>query len=330
MPHPLYGKRLSRLSVSDIRKLLEAEPPDPATIDKLLRDPRAGVRTIARSFQEKRKKKDRIESHYDDMCAFERKFRMEGACEVAGIDEAGRGPLAGPVAVGCVVLPGDIRFPGLDDSKKMTAKAREQIYERIVAEAKAWSVAVIDHLDIDELGIHGAVMKGMRQAVEKLAIRPDVALVDGKSLPGLDCRERAIVDGDALCLSIAAASVIAKVTRDRIMVELDSRYPGYGFAGHKGYACGEHIEAIRKLGPSDIHRFSFHTATSEAPSGTVRAALERRLRGVPTLADLERAANGIARNYQFFSEEDLDYLRKVYRECRDRLLSSSNDSHRGK
>ncbi|MHB9027666.1 MAG: ribonuclease HII, partial [Candidatus Latescibacterota bacterium] len=318
MPHPFYGKRLSRLSVTDIRQLLADEPPDQATLEKLLRDPRAGVQAIARSYQVKQKRKDRLESHYDEMCAFERKFRVEGACVVAGIDEAGRGPLAGPVAVGCVALPGDVRFPGLDDSKKMTPKTREEMYERIVSEAKAWSVAVIDHFDIDELGIHGAVMKGMRQAADALALRPDIALVDGKSLPGLSCRERAIVDGDALCLSIAAASVIAKVTRDRIMVELDSRYPGYGFAGHKGYACNEHIEAIRKLGPSDIHRFSFHTATSEAPAGTVRVALERRLRGVGVFADLERVANGIARNYQFFSEEDLYYLRRVYRECRER------------
>jgi len=321
MPHPLSGKRLSILSVSDIRKLLVENPPDDAILEKLLSDSRSGVQTIARSYRGKRERISRIESHYEEMRAFERKFLREGAGVVAGLDEAGRGPLAGPVAVGCVVLPENVRFSGLDDSKKMTPKAREEMYELITAEARAWTVAVVDHLDIDELGILGAVMKGMRIAVDKLPLRPDIALVDGKSLPGLTCRERAVVDGDALCLSIAAASVVAKVTRDRIMTTLDSQYPGYGFAGHKGYGCREHIEAIRKLGPADIHRFSFHTSTSAAPPGASRAALERRLRGVETLADLERAANGIARNNSFFSEADLDYLRIVYRECRKKIAS---------
>lgn len=321
MPHPLSGKRLSLLGVAEIRRILQETPPDDATVEKLRRDPRAGVQALARTRCGSLNRAARLEERYGEMLAFESRYRIEGVCSIAGLDEAGRGPLAGPVSVGCVILPEEGRFPGLDDSKRMTPRSREEMYARLTGEARAWSVVLIDHLDIDELGIHGAVLKGMRLAVEALDVKPDLALVDGKFLPGLDCRERAVVDGDALCLSIAAASVIAKVTRDRFMVEMDERYPGYGFAGHKGYGCAEHVEALRRQGPCDIHRFSFHTIADTAPSGAIRAVLERRLRSTATRFDLERAANGIGRNSRYFREADLEYLRGVYRECLTALES---------
>lgn len=322
--HFLDRKRLSGLSVTEIRRAVEAVPPDDTLIGKLLRDPRAGVQAIARSLENRRVRSARAAARYETLLAFERGIRENGARCIAGVDEAGRGPLAGPVTVGCVVLPEDIRLPGLDDSKKMTPKTREEMYGRIVAEARAWSVAAVDHIEIDEIGILGAVMKGMRLAVEGIGIRPDVALIDGNSLPGLSCRERAIVDGDSLCVSIAAASVVAKVTRDRIMVEMHERYPGYGFAGHKGYGCEAHVEAIRRLGPCSIHRFSYRTITEVSPPGAVREVLERRLRDAGTPEALERAANGIGRNGELIGGKTLDSLRGVYLECRNKLADRAD------
>ena len=316
MSHPLFGKRLSRLSAANIRMLVEEAAPDDALIERLSRDPRAGVRAIARSLARVRERSLREETRLSEMLSIERTLREAGSRVIAGLDEAGRGPLAGPVTVGCVILPEDARLPGLDDSKKLTPAAREEMYGRILETARAWCVVAMSHLEIDELGILGAVLKGMRETVKRLALRPDMALVDGNIEPGLVCRERAIVDGDSRCQSIAAASVLAKVTRDRIMCEMDTRWPVYGFAGHKGYGCREHVEAIRKHGPCEIHRFSFRTVAEEAPRGTVRAALERRLRGSESADELDRVANGIRRNSKRIREEDLEFLREVYRACR--------------
>lgn len=319
MPHPLLGTRLSRLSVAEIRKMIAETRPDDAVIERLSLDSRAGVRAIVRSLVRGRERMRRLDGRFDEMLAIERTLRSAGHCCIAGLDEAGRGPLAGPVTVGCVILPEDARLPGLDDSKKLTPSNREEMYARIVETARAWCVVVESHLEIDELGILGAVMKGMREAVERLALRPDMALVDGNVEPGLACMERAIVDGDARCVSIAAASVLAKVTRDRIMAELDARWPAYGFAGHKGYGCRKHVEAIRAHGPCEMHRFSFHTVIEEAPPGTVRAALEMRLRNARSAEELECAANGIRRNSGRIREKDLEFLREVYRACRKRF-----------
>lgn len=316
---PFLTARLSRLRVGEIRRLLADMEPDDALIGRLAQDSRAGVRALARSLARGRERMHRLDARLEEMLAIERAFRGEGYRCIAGLDEAGRGPLAGPATVGCVVLPEEARLPGLDDSKRMTPAAREEMEARIKETARAWCVVVVSHLEIDELGILGAVLKGMRGAVERLALRPDIAIVDGNIEPGLVCRERAIVDGDSRCLSIAAASVLAKVTRDRIMAELDTRWPGYGFAEHKGYGCRTHVEAIRAHGPCEIHRFSFRTVIEEAPQGTVRAALEARIRNAESAVELDNVANGIRRASERIGESDLEYLREVYRECRKRF-----------
>jgi ribonuclease HII len=315
MKNSFHGIRLSRLSVAEIRALVESAPPDEAFMARLARDPRAGVRALARGS----KRKNRAEARQVELLAIERNLRAEGFARIAGIDEAGRGPLAGPVTIGCVILTEDTRLPGLDDSKRLSPAVREEMYGRIVESAAAWSVVVMSHVEIDSLGILGAVLEGMRDSVGRLTAAPDIALVDGNREAGLVCRERTIVDGDRKCLSIAAASVIAKVTRDRIMRELDLRWPGYGFAGHKGYGCESHLEAIRRLGPCEIHRFSFRRVIEDAPPGTVRAALETRLRASGTPHDLECAAAGIRRAGERIGGNDLDRLREVYRECRQRF-----------
>lgn len=177
---------------------------------------------------------------------------------VAGIDEVGRGCLAGPVVAGAVILPRGWIPEGLRDSKLLDADARERLAERIRDRAIAWSVAAVSAAMIDRLNILRATVLAALLAAARLSVRPDALLLDGGlPLPPVGVPLRAVVDADRLCASVAAASVVAKVTRDRFMVTMDARYPGYGFASHKGYTCAEHREAIRSLGASPLHRRSF-------------------------------------------------------------------------
>ncbi len=178
---------------------------------------------------------------------------------VAGVDEAGRGPLAGPVAVAAVVFdPARPRINGLDDSKQLTAARREVLYERIVERALAWHVVLMQVEEIDQLNIYQATMLGMRRAVEAVSHVADFARIDGNRLPkGLPCPAEAIVGGDAVDRSIMAASILAKVTRDRLMLELHQQHPEYGFDVHKGYATPAHLAALRAHGPCPHHRRSF-------------------------------------------------------------------------
>jgi ribonuclease HII len=177
---------------------------------------------------------------------------------VAGVDEAGRGPLAGPVVVAAVILDPRRPIDGLADSKVLAEERRETLAPLIRERALAWSVVVVDLVEIERLNILGATLHGMAQALRSLALLPTLALVDGNRLPrDLPCRARAIVDGDALEPAISAASILAKTHRDRLMRELDSVHPGYGFARHKGYSTPEHLEALGRLGPCAIHRRAF-------------------------------------------------------------------------
>jgi len=177
---------------------------------------------------------------------------------VAGVDEAGRGPLAGPVVIAAVILDPRRRINGLRDSKILTAARRETLDTRIRARALAFSVVAIEVDDIDRFNIFQATMLGMARAIAALALRPARALIDGNHVPqNIQCEGRAIVDGDALEPAISAASIVAKVARDRLMCELDGRYPDYGFAQHKGYATPEHLAALDRLGPCREHRRSF-------------------------------------------------------------------------
>ena len=188
----------------------------------------------------------------------ERVLRARGFLLIAGVDEAGRGPLAGPVVAAAVVLPDDFALDGLTDSKKVSAAKREKFYAILTATAEIlWAVAEATVEEIDRLNILHATHLAMGRAIERLPKRADHALVDGLPVRGLTVDHTALVEGDSLSLSIAAASIIAKVTRDRLMVELDAQYPQYGFARHKGYGVREHLEALRNHGPSPVHRRSF-------------------------------------------------------------------------
>lgn len=181
----------------------------------------------------------------------------KGCSAVCGIDEAGRGPLAGPVCAAACILPQDLQIEGLNDSKKLSAKKREALYDIITKQAIAWAVCLIDEARIDEINILQATFEAMRGAVGKLSVLPDYCLVDGNRDPGLGLPTLTVVKGDAKCATVAAASILAKVTRDRLMVEYDGQYPGYGFAVHKGYGTKAHYAAIDKLGLCPIHRRTF-------------------------------------------------------------------------
>jgi len=187
---------------------------------------------------------------------------------IAGVDEAGRGPLAGPVVVAAVILDPDRPIDGLADSKKLSETRREALYPRIIEGALAWSVIEVTPAEIDRLNILQATLLGMRRAVESLAPAPHLALIDGNRAPTLPCPSRTVIGGDALEPAISAASILAKVTRDRHMRALHERFPAYGFDQHKGYPTAGHLEALARLGPCAHHRRSF------AP---VRTALQRAL-----------------------------------------------------
>jgi ribonuclease HII len=184
--------------------------------------------------------------------------RARGARRIAGVDEVGRGPLFGPVVAAAVILAPGFRFDGLTDSKKLTEKKRNELDVEIRANAVAWAIAEVDAETIDRINIRQASLMAMRRAVEQLALSPDCLLIDGRDVIDLECRQQAVIHGDAISFSIAAASVLAKVYRDRLLVELDRDFPGYGLAQHKGYGCPAHLAALQRLGPTPLHRKSFH------------------------------------------------------------------------
>jgi ribonuclease HII len=216
-------------------------------------DPRAGARALLRACRSALAEQRRL----DALFARRARLRRAGARLVAGVDEVGVGPLAGPVVAAAVVLGDDVDLPGLDDSKRLSPAARERLAREIRARAVAWAVGEVGPGEIDRLNVYRAALEAMRRAVVALAVAPDHLLVDARCIPGVATPQTALVDGDARDGSIAAASIVAKVHRDALMQRLDQRFPGYGFARHKGYATREHLRALRALGPSGVHRRSF-------------------------------------------------------------------------
>jgi ribonuclease HII len=188
----------------------------------------------------------------------EQQLWRQGIAALAGVDEAGRGPLAGPVVAAAVLITPGLSWPGLTDSKKLSAHRREELYDSIMAEAPGVGVAAVEPAQIDEMNILRATLLAMARAVVRLPRSPDHVLVDGnRRIPALVVPQTAVVGGDATCPCISAASIVAKVTRDRLMCELHGQYPLYGFARHKGYATKEHLRALRQHGPCPVHRMSF-------------------------------------------------------------------------
>ena len=196
-------------------------------------------------------------SEKSDLFFYERDLSHKGYASIAGIDEAGRGPLAGPVVAAAVILPEGLQMPGVTDSKKLTALKREVLFDVVMEKAIATGVGIAEPEEIDRINILQATLKAMLRAVDKLKTSPDYLIIDGINTLEIDIPQQAIKKGDSLSLSIAAASIIAKVTRDRMMLEYDKQYPSYGFASHKGYGSKLHREAIADIGPCPIHRKTF-------------------------------------------------------------------------
>ena len=244
-------------SISEIKKELEQIPLEElsACMVQYESDERKGVQAILASCQKKLEKEEKEQLRLDTMLKYERSYVAYQ--HICGIDEAGRGPLAGPVVAGAVIFPVDCKIRYLNDSKKLSAARREELFDEIMDKAVAAAVGIVSPARIDEINILQATYEAMRQAIGKLPVTPDLLLNDAVTIPQVEISQVPIIKGDAKSMSIAAASILAKVTRDRLMVEYDKVMPEYGFAGHKGYGSAAHIEALKKYGPSPIHRKTF-------------------------------------------------------------------------
>ncbi|MFW5875499.1 MAG: ribonuclease HII [Myxococcota bacterium] len=230
----------------------------PADLEQALRaDSRAGARAILEAIDRRRRRNRAEGQRLRRLLRYEQALWDDGVVHVAGVDEAGMSPLAGPVAAAAVILPKGFRAPGIDDSKKLDAPTRERLAAAIKAEAVAWAVARAEVEEIDRINIYHAGLLAMRRAVRALLTAPGALLVDARTLKDVPLRQQGIVKGDEKSMSIAAASILAKTSRDAWMCELDVRYPGYGFVRHKGYGVREHLEALERIGASPVHRRSF-------------------------------------------------------------------------
>ncbi|KKK39585.1 ribonuclease H [Mesobacillus campisalis] len=247
---------MNKMPIAKIQQLLFSHEADDALIDSLEKDERAGVRRLLEKWKKQQQKEQELLKKFIEMTQFERKLRSQGYKSIAGIDEVGRGPLAGPVVAAAVILPEDFYLPGVDDSKKLNEQKREELFERIQQEAKAIGIGVIEAAEIDEINILEASKKAMLQAIVEIQSDPDYLLVDAVRLE-TPYPSESLIKGDARSISIAAASIVAKVTRDRMMKKLDGVYPQYGFASNMGYGTAAHLDALKKYGATPIHRMSF-------------------------------------------------------------------------
>jgi len=251
--------KFSDLSIEEIRQqcLVGQKPVSAQILNKLRRDPRLGVRKL-REILKKRYEQERAERlRLQNMLNFERVLWKSGIRTVAGVDEVGVGPLAGPVVAAAVVFPPNTELDGIDDSKQLDSERRTKLAARIREHATAIGVGSAEVGEIDRLNIYHAGLLAMRRAIEDLPSAPEHVLVDARIIPGVSIPQNSFNKGDGINFSIAAASIIAKTHRDRLMEDLEKEYPGYGFAQHKGYSTPEHQNAIRELGPCPIHRLSY-------------------------------------------------------------------------
>jgi ribonuclease HII len=251
--------KLNKLSIEEIREqLLRGDQPVTAhCLNKLGRDPRQGARKIYELLRKRYEKERSDRTRVLNMLNFERVLWKSGIRSVAGIDEAGTGPLAGPVVAAAVIFPPGIEIAGIDDSKRLDLEQRVKMEAVIRRSARAMGVGLAEVGEIDRLNVYHAALLAMRRAVEALAVKPDHLLIDARIIPDVSIPQNSFYKGDGINFSIAAASIIAKTHRDRLMEELEKKYPGYGFAQHKGYGTAEHQNSIRQMGPCPAHRMSF-------------------------------------------------------------------------
>ncbi len=250
------------MSIGDIKALLKSIADDDKTgltkfVNDNSNDQRAGVVALVEQAKKRIIKYDEEIIRSEKMLDFEKKYTEQGFEYICGIDEVGRGPLAGPVVACAVILPKNEMILGLNDSKQLSKKKREELYDTILEKAVAYGIGIKSHERIDEINILQATFEAMQMAIDKLQVKPDLLLNDAVKIPNVNIHQVPIIKGDTLSASIAAASIVAKVTRDRMMQEYDNIYPGYDFGSNMGYGSAKHIEGLKKLGPCDIHRRSF-------------------------------------------------------------------------
>ena len=249
--------RMAEKKIGEIREELKAVDDEklPSFIEAYEKDERSGVVKIVEQAKKRFEKLEAEKLRIENLKKYEREYADYGY--ICGIDEVGRGPLAGPVVAGAVILPKDCDILYINDSKKLSAAKREELYDVIMEKAVAVGIGMASSQRIDEINILQATYEAMREAISKLSVKPDILLNDAVTIPEVTIPQVPIIKGDAKSISIGAASIIAKVTRDRLMVEYDQILPEYGFASNKGYGSAEHIAALKKYGPSPIHRRSF-------------------------------------------------------------------------
>lgn len=248
---------MTEKKIGEIREELRAASDRelPSFIETYKADERGGVVKLVEQAGKRLEKLEAERARIENLKKYEKEYAEYGY--ICGIDEVGRGPLAGPVVAGAVILPKDCDILYINDSKKLTAAKRDELYDIIMEKAVAVGIGMASPARIDEINILQATYEAMREAISKLSVKPDLLLNDAVTIPGVDIRQVPIIKGDAKSISIGAASIVAKVTRDRMMVEYDKIMPEYGFASNKGYGSAEHIAALKKVGPSPIHRASF-------------------------------------------------------------------------
>ena len=249
------------MKISEVKELLAAAP-TPEQIAMLQADERSGVKKLLAAYYKRLEKAALEQARFESMLTYEKEYYAQGMQYVAGVDEAGRGPLAGPLVIAAVILPQAVFIAGINDSKQLSAAKREQLYDEIIAKAVAIEVNIVSVSNIDKLNIYTATQRGMAEVLEHLPVQPQVALIDAMPVEAKGINTVSIVHGDALSASIAAASIIAKVTRDRIMERLDKLFPAYGFSHNKGYGSGAHMQAIAKFGATKWHRRSYEPVKS--------------------------------------------------------------------
>lgn len=248
---------ISVLTISEIRRLAEQRTVDGQLIKALLADARVAVRQLGGRLSRRLYEQKREDERLAGLWRYEKELYAQGFVLLAGVDEAGRGPLAGPVVAAAVILPAGVSLPGLNDSKKLSPGKRETLAWQIKKASLAWSVGLATVGEIERINIHRASLLAMRRAVTGLALVPRCLLVDGRHAIDIDLPQRPLVGGDGLSASIAAASILAKMTRDHLMQALDRLYPLYGFAVHKGYPTPDHLQALDRFGPCTLHRTGF-------------------------------------------------------------------------
>ena len=249
------------MTISEIREILLGSPSEEFLVELEL-DQRVAVKKLLQAYHKRIEKAALERERFHKMLSYERQYYDEGAKLIAGVDEAGRGPLAGPLVIAAVIMPQEFFISGLNDSKQISASKRDKLYDEILQKALSVSVNIVSISNIDELNIYRATQQGMAEVLLHLDKQPDVALIDAMPVEAGDIKTVSLVHGDALSASIAAASIIAKVTRDRIMEKLDTLYPAYKFANNKGYGSKDHMQAIDQDGVTEWHRRSYEPVKS--------------------------------------------------------------------